>query len=59
MSSYPKWVYHRSEPARVVENAIEHLALGDGWVESPADVDTAPTPEPDTPARGKKKTTVN
>lgn len=59
MSSYPKWVYHRSEPARVVEDAVEQLALGEGWVESPADVD-APAPEPEAPkGKGKKAPTVN
>ena len=38
---YPKWVYHATEAARVVEDPAEHLALGPEWVESPADVGTA------------------
>ena len=38
MSSYPKWLYHPTEPAKVVQNEAEHKALGPEWVESPADV---------------------
>lgn len=64
MSSYPKWLYHRSEPARIVEDQVEHLALGDGWVESPADVDASALEQDEAPKstgkpKGKPKPTVN
>lgn len=41
MSSYPKWLYHPTEPAVVVEDEASHKALGPGWVESPADIKAA------------------
>lgn len=34
--SYPKWLYHRTEPARIVNNPAEHAALPAGWAETPA-----------------------
>jgi hypothetical protein len=36
--TYPKALYHRSEPTRVVKDADEHAALGAGWCESPAEL---------------------
>ena len=33
--SYPKWKYHRSEPARTIHSEEEEAALGDSWAESP------------------------
>jgi hypothetical protein len=57
--NYPKWVYHRTEAPRVVEDATEHLALGEGWAESPADLETPDVP-PEKVARKKaSKETVN
>ena len=38
MSSYPKWLYHPTKEAVVVQDEAAHKALGAGWVESPADV---------------------
>lgn len=35
-TAYPKWQYHASEPARLVNNAEEEKALGPGWVDNPA-----------------------
>lgn len=34
--SYPKWLYHREESPKVVNDPDEHEALGAGWEESPA-----------------------
>lgn len=36
---YPSWRYHKSLEAKIVRSAAEDVSLGDGWVESPADVD--------------------
>jgi len=33
---YPRWKYHRSKPAVIVESAQEEIALGSGWADSPA-----------------------
>lgn len=38
MSSYPKWLYHPTKEATVVPDEAAYKALGQGWVESPADV---------------------
>lgn len=35
---YPKYLYHATEPARVVHSEDEHDAIGEGWHESPADL---------------------
>lgn len=39
---YPKFMYHQVEGSRLVQNPNERLALGDGWCDSPADVDDPP-----------------
>lgn len=41
MNQYPKWLYHRTLPAVIVNNPDEHKALGDGWAESPADFEVS------------------
>lgn len=33
---FPKYVYHRELPPRVVADPDELAALGDGWAETPA-----------------------
>lgn len=33
---YPKWLYHKTEPAKIVQNKEEHESLGKGWEETPA-----------------------
>lgn len=33
---YPKWIYHPSLPARVVQSIEEQTAAGPEWKESPA-----------------------
>ncbi len=47
---YPKWLYHRTEPARIVQDPAEHEALGPEWAESPAAFFDLPAP----PKKGKK-----
>lgn len=42
MAEYPRWKYHPTEPARIVQDADEESGLGEGWVNSPADVDKEP-----------------
>jgi hypothetical protein len=39
--NYPKWIYHATEPARIVANFEEHESAGPGWSESPAEVAAA------------------
>lgn len=39
---YPKWIYHATLAARVVESCEEQEALGEGWSESPVEAPTAP-----------------
>lgn len=34
---YPKVLYHKSEPAQIVESKAEQDALGKGWTETPAE----------------------
>lgn len=33
---FPSWRFHRTEPARIVNDPIEEEALGDGWADTPA-----------------------
>lgn len=33
---YPKWMYHRTEAARLVQDPDEESALGSDWAETPA-----------------------
>ena len=33
---FPKWKYHRELPARIVDNAEQEAALGNGWADTPA-----------------------
>jgi hypothetical protein len=51
-------MYHRTEPARIVDDPVEQDALGPEWAETPAAFDTPEVPvvvddiggEEDTPA---------
>lgn len=59
---FPKWKYHFSKPACMVNDPHEEAALGEGWVDSPAYVKApeppAAEPEPvvfEAPATPKKK----
>lgn len=64
VSEYPRWRYHASKPAQLVQNPQEDKALGEGWADSPERVHVAtientavvaplpPAPEPEAaPAR--------
>jgi len=65
MQEFPKWMYHRTEAARIVDDPVEQDALGSDWAESPAafDVpvvvedaggeDDAPAADAPKPKRGK------
>ncbi len=33
---YPKWLYHRTEAAQLVQDPDEQTALGADWAETPA-----------------------
>jgi len=35
---FPKWKYHAEKEARIVGSKEAEAALGDGWVDSPADI---------------------
>ena len=39
MTVYPKWLYHKTLPEKVVNSKEEHDALGKGWEETPAAFD--------------------
>lgn len=41
MQEFPKWMYHRTEAARIVDDPIEQDALGPDWAETPAAFDGA------------------
>jgi hypothetical protein len=43
-TEYPKWKYHRTQPACTVENPEQEANLGDGWADHPSAFD-APEPE--------------
>ncbi|NMX39366.1 hypothetical protein HBO34_15940 [Pseudomonas veronii] len=46
MQEFPRWVYHRSESARVVETADEQKALGKEWAVIPFPKDPEPAEKP-------------
>lgn len=46
--AYPKFKYHATEPAQIVESPEHEEALGEGWEETPAAF------EPEKPARKPK-----
>jgi hypothetical protein len=52
---YPCWLYHESEPARVVASYEEHEALGDGWATHPDLLAAAPAPAPVPAPESKSK----
>jgi hypothetical protein len=35
---FPRWKYHRSKPACIVEDAEQESALGEGWSDAPQDI---------------------
>lgn len=36
MQNYPKWIFHKTLPAKIVETKEEHDAQGPEWKETPA-----------------------
>jgi len=36
---YPKWMYHKTKEAKIVDSKEKHLALGKEWKESPAELE--------------------
>jgi hypothetical protein len=44
---FPKWKYHRSLPARMVNDPEQEAALGAGWADHPDKVVPEPEPEPE------------
>lgn len=42
---YPKWKYHKTRKAMLVRSPAVELALGDGWVDSPAVFDEKKGPD--------------
>lgn len=42
MSSYPKWLYHRTQAPELVADEAAHKALGPQWAETPADFKPEP-----------------
>jgi hypothetical protein len=60
--TYPRWAYHATEPAQLVDSDEEALALGEGWSATP--VGDAPRPVltalvPDTVAIGEPSFTLH
>lgn len=53
MKKYPRWMYHRTLPATIVNDRDAELAcLESGWADTPAAFeDDAPPPPPPPPPR--------
>jgi hypothetical protein len=51
MQEFPKWMYHQTEAARIVDDPVEQDALGPDWAETPAafDAPDAPSQVPNVP----------
>lgn len=41
--SFPKYLYHKTEGAKLIESEEQEKALGKGWADSPAAFDAAPS----------------
>lgn len=37
IKNYPKWLYHKTDGAKLIQNEDEHKELGKDWKESPAE----------------------
>lgn len=55
MQCFPSWRYHRTEPARIVNDPLELDALGEGWADTPAAFDAAEPIAPPPAERSQKK----
>lgn len=52
---YPKVLYHETKGSKTVASEAEHEALGEDWVESPAEFEEAAPAEGETkPTKAKK-----
>lgn len=49
---YPKWLYHATEPARIVASREEHEAMGPEWKQTPTEC--APEAPRQKPARKRQ-----
>ncbi len=47
---FPKWKYHRTLPACIVNDATAEAELGEDWADSPAAFLGQSAPEPESPA---------
>lgn len=45
MQEYPRWKYHQTEPAVIVQDADEDKALGKAWHNDPALANPSPAHE--------------
>ena len=52
---FPKWKYHRTEPAVIVDNPQAEADLGEGWADSPAVFEPEPgkSKRPEKPQKAK------
>ncbi len=55
MSQYPKWLYHKSEAAKIVQTKEEHDALIGRWEETPAAFDQEQVSAPKEQAKNKNE----
>lgn len=46
MKQYPKWLYHATKPAQIVEDADKHAEAGPGWYATPGEAAAAETEAP-------------
>jgi hypothetical protein len=57
MDYFPKWKYHATSTAVIVQNEAEEVALGDEWGNSPAEfaTDKVQADSEDKPRRGRPR----
>ena len=42
---YPKWIYHKTQDAKIVQTKEEHDEVGKGWQETPFEVSEKQDPK--------------
>lgn len=55
--SYPKWLYHETEPAKIVQTNEEHDSLVGRWEETPAAFNQEQAPQTREQTENQKKVT--
>nr|BFD63164.1 hypothetical protein BdHM001_18450 [Bdellovibrio sp. HM001] len=50
---YPKWIYHKTQAPKIVNNEVEHEQAGEGWEETPAAFDKKSNEAPEAPTNGE------